>query len=210
MPPMIPAARERKRMLSEKATRPENPEDAFPWERCLIGFNAGPPIIGVDYNANLQIVQTEDYVVIATEMIHDARIIPLKGKSSLSPNIRQWHGTSSGYWDSDTLVIETRNVRPEGTGVLHLQERSLGLTDENLHLIEKFRRVNADTLLYEYTVDDPTVWTKPWSVSMPMMKANGQIYEYACHEGNYSLANILKGARREEQQPSGQPATGVR
>jgi hypothetical protein len=210
MPPMTPAARERMRTLSEKASRPGNPEDFWPWERCLIGFNAGPPIIGTDYNANLQIVQTPDYVVIATEMVHDARIIPLTSKPALPANFRQWRGTSSGHWEGDTLVIETRNVRREGTGILHLQERSLGFTDENLHVIERLRRVDADTLSYEYTVDDPTVWTKPWSVSMPMAKTDALIYEYACHEGNYSVSNILKGARREEQSAPEQPAASVR
>ena len=155
-------------------------------------------MIGGGYNAYVQLVQTSDHVVIHTEMVHDARIVPLNGRPSLPSTHRQWRGVSTGRWEGDTLVVETKNFRSEGTGTLSL--RGLGLSgDENLHLVERFRRLNADTLLYEYTVDDPTVWTRPWTVSMTMERSEQPIYEYACHEGNYGMRGILAGARAEEK-----------
>jgi hypothetical protein len=165
------------------------------YERCILGFNAGPPIIPNGYNNNLQIFQTRDYVVILTEMVHDARVVPLDGRPALSPDVRQWKGSSRGHWEGDTLVVETTNFTNKGTGTI-----SLPVTvDEQLRLVERFRRVDADTLEYAFTVDDPTVWTKPWSVVVPMKLNDEQMYEYACHEGNYGLAGILSGARQDEK-----------
>ena len=198
VPPLTPAGKDRQAALDEKAKMAEGPEVLTSWDRCILGFNAGPPMIGGGYNAYVQLVQTADYVVIHTEMVHDARIVSLNGRPSLPSQHRNWRGTSTGRWEGDTLVVDTKHFRTEGTGTLSL--RGLGYsTDENLHLVERFRRLNADTLLYEYTVDDPTVWTQPWTVSMTMERSEQPIYEYACHEGNYGMRGILSGARAEEK-----------
>ena len=202
VPPLTTHGKAREAALEAKAKMAAGPEDLTTWDRCLLGFNAGPPMIGGGYNAYVQLFQTPDYLVILNEMVHDARIVPLDGRPSLSSNVRQWKGDSRGRWDGDTLVIETRNFRSEGTGTVSL--RGLGLSgDENLHLVERFRRLDADTLLYEYTIDDPTIWTRPWSVSMTMRKSDQLMYEYACHEGNYGLSGILAGARAEEKVATG-------
>jgi hypothetical protein len=198
VPPLTPTGKDRQAALDEKAKMAEGPEALTSWDRCILGFNAGPPMIGGGYNAFVQLVQTADYVVIHTEMVHDARIVPMNGRRSLPAQQRNWRGTSTGRWEGDTLVVDTRHFRTEGTGTLSL--RGLGSsTDENLHLVERFRRLNADTLLYEYTVDDPTVWTRPWTVSMTMERSEQPIYEYACHEGNYGMRGILTGARAVEK-----------
>ena len=198
VPPLTPHGKEREAALEARAKIAAGPEDLTTWDRCILGFNAGPPMIGGGYNAYVQLFQTPDYLVILNEMVHDARIVPLDGRPSLSSSVRQWRGDSRGRWDGDTLVIETRNFRREGTGTLSL--RGMGLSgDENLHLIERFRRLDTDTLLYEYKIDDPAIWTRPWTVSMTMRKSNQLIYEYACHEGNYGLSGILSGARAEEK-----------
>ena len=209
MPPLTAHGRERQEAFDAKARIAAGPEDLTTWDRCILGFNAGPPMIGGGYNAYVQLVQTPDYVVVHTEMVHDARIVPISGRPSLPSHFRQWRGISSGRWDGDTLVVETRNFRSEGTGTLSL--RGLGLSgDENLHLIERFRRLNADTLLYEYTIDDPTIWTRPWTVSMTMEKSDQAMYEYACHEGNYGMRGILSGARAEEKFATEAKPSGVR
>ncbi len=198
VPPLTPQGKEREAAIETRAKVAAGPEDLMTWDRCILGFNAGPPIIGGGYNAFVQLFQTSDYVVVLTEMVHDARIVPLDGRASLPSHIRQWRGDSRGRWEGDTLVVETRNFRSEGTGTLSL--RGLGLSgDENLHLIERFRRVDTDTLLYEYTINDPTIWTRSWTVSMTMRKSDQPMYQYACHEGNYGLSGILAGARAEEK-----------
>ena len=157
-------------------------------ERCLLGQNAGPPMVPGPYNNNVQLVQTPEYVVIHNEMIHEARIIPLDGRPH--GTVREWKGDSRGHWEADTLVIDTTNFK-RGT--------TLEGSSANMHLIERFTRTNANTLLYEFTVDDPATWTKPWTAVVPMLKTNDPIYEYACHEGNYALAGILAGARAAEK-----------
>ena len=144
------------------------------------------------YNNNVQIFQTRDTVALLNEMVHSVRIIPLDGRPH--GTLRRWTGDSRGHWEGDTLVVETINFMPEGIGNAALRGRS----DENLHLIERFKREGADTLLYQFTVDDPSIWTRPWTALVPMTKAEGYIYEYACHEGNYGMLGILKGARAEE------------
>jgi len=198
VPPLTAHGKEREAAREGRAKTAAGPEDLTTWDRCILGFNAGPPMIGGGYNANVQLFQTSDYVVVLTEMVHDARIIPLAGRPPLPSNVRQWRGDSRGRWDGDTLVVETRNFRSEGTGTLSL--RGLGLSgDENLNLIERFRRLDANTLSYEYTIDDPTIWTRPWTVSMTLWKSDEQMYEYACHEGNYGMSGILSAARAEEK-----------
>ena len=183
-------------MLERRAKVAGAPEHMTTWDRCLLGFNAGPPMLGGGYNANVQIFQTRDHVVLLNEMVHDARIIPMDGRPF--GTVKQWRGESRARWDGDTLVVETKNFRSEGTGTLSL--RGLGTAaDENLHLIERFKRLDSGTLQYEYTVNDPTVWSKPWTVSMTMDKSDEQLYEYACHEGNYAMRNMLAGARAREK-----------
>jgi len=200
MPPLTPQGTAREKAREARQEIAAGPEDLTTWDRCLLGFNAGPPMIGGGYNAYARIFQTANQVVLLNEMVHDTRIIPLDGRPRLPANIRQWKGESRGRWDGDTLVVETEKFRREGTGTLSL--RGLGYSpDENLRLTERFRRVDADTLLYEYTVDDPTVWTKPWTVSLTMRKTDEQMFEYACHEGNYGLSGILSAARALEKAP---------
>ena len=159
--------------------------------RCILGFNSGPPMTPSAYNNNVQLIQTPDQVVILNEMNHNARIVPLDGRPHLGPDLLQWVGDSRGHWDGDTLVVETTNF---------LRETSFmrGASNPNLHLVERFTRVDADTLLYEVTVDDPTTWTRPWTYSVPMTRNPDPIYEYACYEGNYAMETILAGARADE------------
>ena len=167
------------------------PEDRALSERCILGFNSGPPVESSAYNNNLQIFQAADTVVIFNEMIHDARIVPLDGRAHLDDGIRQWMGVSRGQWDGDTLVVETTNF---------LRETHFRGSSANLHLVERFTRINEDRLLYEYTVSDPTTFTRPWTVQMPMKRSDAHLYEYACHEGNYGMFNLLAGARAEEKE----------
>jgi hypothetical protein len=198
LPPLTPHGKEREAALSAKQEVAAGPEDLTSWDRCISGFNAGPPMIGGGYNAYVHIFQTRDHVVLLNEMVHDARIIPLGGKAPLPSHLPQWRGDSRGRWEGDTLVVETRNFRNEGTGTLSL--RGLGRSsDENLHLIERFRRIDAETLEYQYTVNDPTIWSKPWTVSLTMRMSDQPMYEYACHEGNYGLSGILSAARAVEK-----------
>ena len=154
----------------------------------MSGFHSG------FYNHNYQILQTPDNVAITVEMIHDARIIPLDGRSHLSPTVRQWMGDSRGHWEGDTLVVETTNFTNkirQRTGIV------IG-GDEHLSVVERLTRIDADTIDYRVTVTDPTVWTGPWTAAVPMTALGGSLYEYACHEGNYALPNMLAGARAEE------------
>jgi hypothetical protein len=141
-----------------------------------------------------RIVQTPTEVAIQMEKIHDVRIIPLDGRPHVSPKIRQHLGDSRGRWEGDTLVVETTNFRDAGNPM----GGYFRYADENLELTERFTRVSDDTLRYEFTVEDPTVWTRPWTAAIYWKKANGEIYEYACHEGNLSLRGMLSAARAEE------------
>ena len=154
--------------------------------RCILGFNSGPPMTPGGYNQNVQLLQTPDRVVILNEMIHNARIVPLDG--SPPGDVPQWAGNSRGRWEGETLVVET-------TGFLRETAFQSGLTGSSLRLTERFTRAAPDMLLYAVTVDDPTVWTRPWTYEIPMRRSEHPLYEYACHEGNYGLYNILAGAR---------------
>ena len=142
------------------------------------------------YNSYLQIVQGPGYVVILQEMIHDARIIPIDGRPALTSNVRRWLGDSRGRWEGDTLVVETTNFT---------DKTNFRGSRENLHVVERFTRVGENAIRYQFTVDDPTTWAKPWSAELPLAKDKGPIYEYACHEGNYGMANNLSGARAVEK-----------
>ena len=160
--------------------------------RCILGFNSGPPMTPGGYNNNVQLIQTSEQVVILNEMNHNARVVPLDGRPHLGSDLRQWVGDSRGHWEGDTLVVETTNF---------LRETSFmrGASSPDLNLVERFTRVDADTLLYEVTVDDPTTWTRPWTYAVPMRANPDPIFEYACYEGNYAMETILAGARAKEQ-----------
>jgi hypothetical protein len=178
-------------LAAERKAHPaDGPEDRSLGERCLVWPTGGPPMMPGPYNSNYQILQIPGYVVIFIEMIHDARIIPLDGRPHLPSTVRQWMGDSRGHWEGNTLVVDTTNF----TGKTRFRGAS-----ENLHLIERFTRSDTDTILYEFTVEDPATFTKPWTAQMTLSKSVGRIYEYACQEGNYSMVGILSGARAEEK-----------
>jgi len=171
-------------------------EDRGLAERCLLGFNSGPPVVPAGYNQNLQIFQTPDHVVILHEMVHDARVVPLDGRPHLPEGVRQWMGDSRGYWDGDTLVVESRNYTDKTASFSPSVTMAAG-EGTTLSLTERFTRVAEDTLLYEFTVDDATTFTAPITAQIPMKRGEA-MFEYACHEGNYGLPNILAGARQAE------------
>ena len=164
---------------------PDGPEALSAAERCLV-WGANPPLLPVPYNSNFQIVQTQEFVAIAHEMIHDARIIPLHGRPHLPGSVTRWIGDSRGHWEGDTLVVDTTNL----TDKVFFQGAGAGL-----HVVERFTREDADTLRYEFTVDDPSSFARPWSGRLWMTRTDGRMYEYACHEANYSMPMILKAAQ---------------
>ena len=172
----------------------DGPESRPLGARCLAFANVGPPLLPAGYNSNLQIIQGPNAVVIETEMIHDARVVDLTGRPHPPDSIRQWKGDSIGHWEGDTLVIDTTNFTDK--------TRFMGST-ENLHVIERLSRVDPKTLLYKFTVEDPETWAKPWSGEMAWNATNGLIYEYACHEANYALGDILRGARERDAETTG-------
>jgi hypothetical protein len=169
-------------------------------ERCITWGADGPPLLGSTYNANLQIVQSGDSVVILTEMIHSARTIFLDGRPHIAPGIHQLGGDSRGRWDGDTLVVDSTNFNNETNfrGPPSTARQDI-FSSPQLHVTERFTRVSDDTIVYRFTMDDPGTWTKSWSGEMLMQKTKGPIFEYACHEGNYGLVDILEGARRAEK-----------
>jgi hypothetical protein len=192
IPPLTEAAR--RRAEERRAYLRDHPADSWldlgASNRCLVGFNAGPPLTPGGYNQNMQVVQTTDYVALVTEMIHTVRMVALDGRPRLSESVPQWSGDARGHWEGDTLVIETANFNPE---------RGWRGSSKEMKLVERLTRVDADTLEYTYTVTDPETWTRPWTVSIPLRRSNLPLYEYACHEGNYSMRNILSGARAMEK-----------
>ena len=175
----------------------DGPEDRGLSERCIVGFNSGPPFVPSMYNNNVQIFQSKDTAVIMTEMIHDARIVPLGERPELTDDIRLWSGDSRGYWEGQTLVVETKNFNG-----LRQTFASRG-SNEDMVLTERFTRTAYDTVEYAFTIDDPSTFTDKITAIVPMTKVAGQIYEYACHEGNYGMTNILRGERAEEQKAAG-------
>ena len=199
IPPLTPEAQERAK--AEPDRRPLRATGGFQggrdagswldrslWERCIT--QGLPRISSNAYNSNIEIVQGPDYVVIHHEMIHEARVVPLDGRPHLDPRIRQYLGDSRGHWEGKTLVVDTTNFGD----MTNFRGSTTGL-----HMVERFTRVDADTLNYEVTFDDPTTWTRPWTAAIPWKKSQGQIYEYACHEGNYGMTGILSGGRAEEK-----------
>ena len=163
------------------------------YDRCISRGMPGAMTPGF-YNHNYQIFQTSEHVVIMVEMIHDARIIPLNGSSHVDSSVRQWMGDSRGHWEGDTLVVETKNFN----GKIQQRTGTVSGGDRNLHVTERFTRIDAHTLDYQVTVTDPTIWTEAWTASMPMASLAGSLFEYACHEGNYFLQNALRGSRAAE------------
>jgi len=200
IPPLTPAAQQK--MQADRAYAREHPadgpEDRPLMERCLLFATTGPPMLPSFYNnsvfgaltTNYEIVQNRDYVTIVVELNHDARIIPLDGRPHLPPGVRQWLGDSRGHWEGNTLVVDTTNFT---------DKTKFRGADENLHLTERFTRIAPDTLLYQFTMDDPTAYTKVWKAEIPMIASDPFIYEHACNEGNYGLTGILGGARADER-----------
>ncbi len=190
IPPLTAAGQAR--ADARRAHRAEHPADSWldrsTFDRCILGFNTGPPMTPGGYNQNMQVFQTEDTVVILNEMVHDSRIIPIDG--SARNGIKSWTGESRGHWEGDTLVIETVNLTDK--------TRWRG-SSETMALVERLTRQDNDTLVYEFTVTDPDTWTQPWSAEIPMRRGEEPLYEYACHEGNYSMEGILSGARADER-----------
>ena len=192
IPPMTEDGKKRTAAAAAALIRPSaGPEDRYLAERCLLGFNAGPPMFPSAYNNNVQIFQAPGYVVLLIEMVHDARVVALDGRPHLPAHIRQWKGDSRGRWDGNTLVVETTNFRSEAN--------FRGAAGPAYRLLERFKRVDADTLEYQFTADDPNTWTRPWTAAVPMQRTELPIYEYACHEGNYGMFNLLAGARAQEK-----------
>ena len=202
LPPFTPEAQrkaeaQREIGREEQRGRPraDSHEDRPLGNRCIQHGKAGPPINPGAYNNNMQLFQTPGYIAILNEQIHSVRVISLDGQPHLGPQILQWMGDSRGHWEGQTLVVETTNFNGQHQQVGRPSLSSGG----QLSLIERFTRLDPETLVYEYTVTDPATWVSPWTAQVPMRKNPDQIYEYACHEGNYSLAVILRGARLEEK-----------
>ena len=190
-PALTEAGQERARVDRGSFTveSPETYMDLNTYDRCIQGFNAGPPIAPGGYNQNVQIFQTPDHLVMLTEMVHTVRVIPLDGRPHLDDGVRQWSGDSRGRWEGDTLVVETANFDAK---------RSWRGSTNGMRLVERFTRVDVDTLEYEYSVTDPATWTAPWTVNLPMRRNELPLFEYACHEGNYAMDAMLGGARADE------------
>src|SRR5437867_12380740 len=187
----IPAlTKEAQDRTAQRRNRYDNVEERPLAERCILGFNSGPPMVPSAYNNNVQIVQTRNHVVILNEMIHSARIVSLTGRPHAPNEIRSLTGDSVGRWVGDTLVVDTTNFA---------KEAGFRGATTNLHVVERFTRADPDTLRYEFTVEDPATWTKKWSASIPMTRTDELMFEYACHEANYGLEGVLKGARYHEK-----------
>jgi hypothetical protein len=199
VPATLPEAakRQAERAAVNKGHEFDGPENRGLAERCIIWGNEGPPMLPVGYNSNLQIVQGQGYVAIMQEMIHDVRIIPTDGRPHLPSDVKQLMGDARGHWEGNTLVVDTTNFT---------NRTAFRGSGENLHVVERFTRTDADTVLYQFTVDDPTTWAHSWTAEVPMTKIDGPIFEYACHEGNYGMRNNLTGARAEEKQKAEQTA----
>jgi hypothetical protein len=192
IPPLTPEAQDRQARARAYAKQhpADRPQDRSLTERCIYWATAGPPMLPGPYNNLYQIYQTPGYVTILSEMIHEARVIPMDGRPHLPPSVRLWMGDPRGHWEGNTLVIETTNFT---------EKTQFRGSSSNLKVIERLTRVDPNTILYQFTIDDPTSFTKPWKGELPFVSAPGPIYEYACHEGNQALIDILAGARTEER-----------
>ncbi len=206
LPPLSPQGQKRAAELAALLPRRaavESAEVRTLGERCITWGADGPPLLGSTYNANYQVLQTADSVVILTEMIHSVRTIFLDGRPRLPASIQELAGDSRGHWEGDTLVVDSTNFSDKTNfrGPPATARQDIFSSPE-LHVVERFTRVNDDTIVYRFTVDDPGTWTKPWSGETLMRKTRGPIFEYACHEGNYGLVDILAGARAAEKKRS--------
>ncbi len=199
VPPLTPAGARREAQTLESSQgvsardiehrrHNDGPEGRSLWERCL---TRGLPRLPDFYNNNVLLLQTPDHVVVHMEMIHETRVIPLDGRPHVDAGIRQWHGDPRGRWEGDALVVETTNFS---------DKTNFKGSRDGLHLVERFTRAGADTLVYEVTVTDPATWTRPWTARIPIRRSDGPLFEYACHEGNYAMYNTLAGARAEEEE----------
>ena len=196
-----PEAQERLDAAATAWSLAHGPEDRVLSERCIVGATHGAPLLPSIFpeNHNVQLFQTPGYVVLLIEMIHDARIIPLDGRPHVGQDIRLWLGDSRGRWEGNTLVVDTTNFNDKGLPSAAFQYG--WWPSETQHLVERFTRVDADTITYEFTVADPK-YPGPWSAAMPMKRTEGPVFEYACHEGNYGLAGMLRGTRADEVRPT--------
>jgi hypothetical protein len=203
IPPLTPEAQKRAAAQADAARR-RGPADAAQYrslgERCISWGNEGPPMLGATYYNNLQILQSGRSVAVRHELMHGIRIIPLDGSPHVGPNLRMLNGDPRGRWDGNTLVVDTTNFtdRTPFRGPPALTRADI-FSSQSLHVIERFTRTSADTIRYQFTVEDPATWVRPWSAEMVLRKFDGPIFEYACHEGNYGLAFILSAARAEER-----------
>ncbi len=170
-------------------------------ERCIMWTHEGPPMLPPPYNDVLQIFQMPGYVLVVRELATAPRLIPTDGRPHAAETVRAWAGDSRGRWEGDTLVVDTTNFT---------HRTAFQGSSSALHVVERFTRVSADTILYRFTVDDPNTWTRPWSAEIPMIATKGPLYEYACHEGNYGLTHILSGARYTEKEAAQAPAADPR
>ncbi len=201
LPPLTPRVAERKAARQAAGPQePTGPEDLLASDRCILGFNSGPPFLPSAYNNTVQLFQTPDYVVIFNEMVHHTRIVPLDGRPHLGAELRQWMGDSRGWWDNDTLVVETTNFHSSRERGFAWEYENIGAEETTAHLVERFTRVDADTVAYEFTLDDPVTWTKPWSATFPLVEIDEGLFEFACHEGNYAVPNMLRAARQKDGQ----------
>jgi len=197
IPALTTAAAEVKRRRVDAMRNPTGAEDTGLQDQCLAFLTAGPPMLPYSYNSNYQIVQTKDTFVIHAEMNHDARIVPLDGRPHIPAGIRRWMGDPVGRWEGTTMVVDTTNFN-DADGFYGEAGGNFGW-DRNLHLIERFSLLDPDTLLYRFEIDDATAFTQPWKGELTMVRSTGPIYEFACHEGNYALPNMLRGFRASER-----------
>jgi hypothetical protein len=204
VPPLTPLGKDLAVNVAERArlrTAAAQVQDRSPAERCISWGMEGPPIFPSTYNSNLHIIQTADAVLIYTEMVHHARIVWMDGRPHLPAGVRQLGGDSIGHWEGDTLVVDSANFTDETNfrGPPATTRQDI-FASHNLHVVERFTRVAPDVIQYRFTVEDPSIWTQPWSGEQILRAFEGPLFEYACHEGNYGLANILAGARAAEKQ----------
>ncbi len=199
IPPLTPAASAEKNRRMELLRHPHGPRDLGLQDQCIVFPTASAPMRPYIYNSNSQIIQTGNEVMINTEMIHDTRIIRLDRKAHLPTSVRLWLGDSIGHWEGGTLVVDTANFK-DGGGYFGDAGGMFG-TDRNLHVVERFSLVDANTILYRFEVDDPTAYTRPWKGELTWTRSTGPIFDYACHEGNYALPDLLNGERVAEHAP---------
>ena len=214
IPALTAEAKKRQAAIAEaqRGVGPDEPpvggwaDDLSATVRCILGFNSGPPMHPAAYNNNVEIVQSPGYVTIHNEMNHSVRVVPTDGRPHLPSHMRLWVGDPRGRWDGNTLVVDTTNFLRETSFNRYAGAFGrLGGSGPNIHSIERFTRVGTDALMYEVTVEDATTWVKPWTYTIPMRKSDEMIYEYACHEGNYSMEAILAASRAREKASAGAP-----